>query len=41
MRQVIIFAVVLLGLGVYAARYADQAVKNAAPPATTALASAQ
>jgi aspartyl protease family protein len=39
MRQVIIFAGMLLGLGVFAARFADQAVKNsAAPPATTALA---
>jgi aspartyl protease family protein len=40
MRQVVIFAIVLLGLGVYAARFADQTLKNAAPPATTALASA-
>jgi aspartyl protease family protein len=40
MRQVIIFAVVLLGLGVYAARFADQTLKNGAPPATTALAAA-
>jgi aspartyl protease family protein len=40
MRQVIIFAGMLLGLGVYAARFADQAVRNSAPPATTALAAA-
>jgi aspartyl protease family protein len=40
MRQVIMFAGLLLGLGVFAARFADQALKNAAPPATTALASA-
>jgi aspartyl protease family protein len=39
MRQVLIFAGMLLGLGVYAARFADQAVKNsAATPTTTALA---
>jgi aspartyl protease family protein len=39
MRQVLIFAVMLLGLGVYAARYADQALKNSGPPpAATALA---
>jgi aspartyl protease family protein len=45
MRQVLIFAGVLLGLGVYAARFADQTLRNAAPPpppppATTALAEA-
>jgi aspartyl protease family protein len=39
MRQVIIFAGMLLGLGVVAARIADQAVRTpAAPPAATALA---
>jgi len=41
MRQVIILAGMVLGLAVFAARYADQAVKNsAAPPTTTALVAA-
>jgi aspartyl protease family protein len=41
MRQVIVFAGMLLGLCVFAARFADQAVRNSAtPPATTALAAA-
>jgi aspartyl protease family protein len=39
MRQVIILAVILLGVGVYAAHIADRTLKNTAPPATTALAS--
>jgi aspartyl protease family protein len=39
MRQVIVLAGMVLGLCVFAARYADLAVKNsAAPPAATALA---
>jgi aspartyl protease family protein len=38
MRQVIIFAGMLLGLGVVAARFADQAVRTSAAPPAAALA---